>query len=287
MAYKDLQVHMDNSPNCDKRLHVAAKIAAEFDAHLTGLFVRPEFHLPSYIAPFNTSTALIGDTEWLSGIANNYEKVMDEKEGQAKQLFNKIASQYEVASMWQSINGDVYSSLTEEASYADLLVIGQANPDDVTNRNLDVPNHILLTAGRPCLVVPYIGTYENVGKHPLIAWNGSRESNRALHDALPFLERAETVTIMMSETSGSAESSDLPDTRIAQHLARHNVKVMTKTMTAKERDISNDFLSYLADNGHDLLVMGAYGHSRFREAILGGMTREIMHSMTVPVLMSN
>jgi len=105
-----------------------------------------------------------------------------------------------------------------------------------------------------------------------------------LNDALPLLVRAENVTIMLSELDGS---DDLPDTRIAQHLARHNVTVMTKTIKAEERDTSNAFLSYIADNNHDLLVMGAYGHSRLREMVLGGMTREIMQTMTVPVLMSH
>jgi len=286
MAYKDLQVHVDNSPNCDKRLHVAATMAAEFGAHLTGIFVRSPFHLPSYIASTTATTSFLGDTEWLSSIANNYENMMDNRESEAKQLFDKITSQYQAECIWESVKGDVYSSLIEEAGYADLLVLGQADPDDETNRNLDVPDHILLATGRPCLVVPYIGADKFVGKHPLIAWNGSRESNRALHDALPLLERAETVTVMMSEGSGKHDD-DLPDTRIAQHLARHDVKVMTKTTQSADMAISNDFLSYLADNGHDLLIMGAYGHSKFREAVFGGMTRDIMHSMTVPVLMSH
>jgi len=134
------------------------------------------------------------------------------------------------------VKGDVYTSLTEEAGYADLLILGQPDSDDLSNHYRDLPDRTLLTSGRPCLIVPYIGAKGNIGRNPLVAWNGTRESNRALHDALPLLERAETVTIMISQT---------------------------------------------------LLVMGAYGHSRLREIVLGGMTRDIMQSMTVPVLMSH
>jgi len=275
MSYKDLQVYVGNDASCTKRLHVAADMAARLNAHLTGVFSRPELHLPSYFATSHTV--------WLSSVEADYKKQIDAAEHEARQLFDEASSQYQVDTTWRAATGDIYASLTKEAGYADLLVLGQADPKDVTNRQ-DLTDHIVMTTGRPCLVVPYIGAHENVGKHPLVAWNGTKESNRALHDALPLLERAETVTIMLAE---SDEGNDLPDTRIAQHLARHDVQVMTKTLRAKKRDISNTFLSYLADNDHDLLVMGAYGHSKLREVVLGGMTREIMQQMTVPVLMSH
>ena len=279
MSYKDLQVHVDNTINCSKRLDAAAKIAASLDAHLTGIFVRPPLHLPSYIGPVGT--------DFMTTIETNYGQEIDKLENTARQSFDEITSQYQVQTMWQAVRGDVYAELTKEAAYTDVLILGQSDPDDVNSKIRDIPDNLVLTAGRPCLIVPYIGARKTVGKHPLIAWNGSRESNRALHDALPLLEQADTVTVVMSETSGKRVNNDLPDTRIAQHLARHGVKVMTKTMTSKKRQTSNDFLSYITDNGHDLLVMGAYGHSRFSEVVLGGMTREIMQSMTVPVLMSH
>jgi nucleotide-binding universal stress UspA family protein len=281
MAYRDLQVHVDNSASCAKRLHVAAEIAAKFDSHLTGIFIRPPFHLPSYALPVNI------ESEWIDTIAQDYETGLDTKEHAAKRLFDEITTQYQATTLWQPVKGDVYTVLGEEAAYADLLILGQPDPDDSTNNYTDLPDRTLLTSGRPCLVVPYIGARENMGKHPLVAWNGTRESNRALHDAMPVLEQAETVTIMISQASGSPAKDELPNTKIAQHLARHNVKVMTKTLTEEKNQTSNAFLSYIADNDHDLLVMGAYGHSRIREIVLGGMTREIMQSMTVPVLMSH
>lgn len=279
MSYKDLQVHVDNTTHCGQRIDVAAKLAASSDAHLTGIFVRQPLYLPSYIGPVGT--------DFLNTIETNYAQEVNKLETAAKQNFETITSQYEVQTAWHSVTGDVYAELTKEAAYADVLVLGQVDPDDTNGKIRDIADNLVLTAGRPCLVVPYIGAGKTVAKHPLIAWNGSRESNRALHDALPLLEQSDTVTIMVSDTSGKRASAELPNTRIAQHLARHNVKVMTKTMTSKKRQTSNDFLSYITDNGHDLLVMGAYGHSRFSEVVLGGMTREIMQSMTVPVLMSH
>jgi len=276
MSFKDIQVHVNSNASCTNRLHVAASMAEKQNAHLTGVFLRPRLHLPNY---FSTDS-----TVWLSHVEADYEKEMNNNEGEARKIFDEVTSQYQVEATWQAAKGNVYSALTKEAGYADLLVLGQPNSHDEANKSQDLTDHIVLTTGRPCLIVPYAGVFENVGKHPLIAWNGSRESNRALHDAMPLLEQAETVTVLLSETG---ISGDLPDTKIARHLARHDVKVMTKTMREKKRDTSNAFLSYLVDDGHDLLVMGAYGHSKFRELILGGMTHEIMQTMTVPVLMSH
>ena len=281
MAYNDLKVHIDNTASCAKRLHVAAGMAAKFDSHLTGLFIRPPFHLSSYALPAHV------ESDWINQIAEDHEAGLDANERDAKELFDEITKQYQVKTLWEPVKGDVYASLTEEAGYADLLILGQPDSDDLSNHYRDLPDRTLLTSGRPCLIVPYIGAKGNIGRNPLVAWNGTRESNRALHDALPLLERAETVTIMISHTSGNPEKDELPNIKIAQHLARHNVKVMTKTLTEEKNQTSNAFLSYIADNDHDLLVMGAYGHSRLREIVLGGMTRDIMQSMTVPVLMSH
>lgn len=276
MTYKSLQVHVDNTASCEKRLHVAVEMAIKLNAHLTGVYTRHWTHLPNYMMPVNSQR--------LKNIEANYKKEMDDMENAAKAMFTEVTLQHEVSAIWHCVTGDAYSALTNEAHYSDLLILGQPEPEDEINTTPDLPDHLVLTSGRPCLIVPYIGARKNLGKHPLVAWNGTRESTRALHDSLPLLMQAESVTIMLSEED---DKDDLPDTRIAKHLARHGVKVMTKKIRSEEQHISSAFLSYIADNDHDLLIMGAYGHSRLREIVLGGMTREIMQTMTVPVLMSH
>jgi nucleotide-binding universal stress UspA family protein len=167
----------------------------------------------------------------------------------------------------------------------DLAVIGQADPDRTTPDEL-VAETTLFQAGRPILLVPYIQKAGlKLDKVPL-CWDGSRSAARAAADAAPFLARAGLIEVLI--VSGERGKSDeIPGADIAQHLARHELKVDVKRIVATETDVANTILSYVADAGADFIVMGGYGHSRLREFILGGVTRGILEAMTVPTLMSH
>ena len=172
------------------------------------------------------------------------------------------------------------------ARYADLVVLGQPDSENGGEVDAQVPEDVVLSAGRPALVVPYIGAGEEIGKRVLIAWDGGREAARAVNDALPLLEKAEFVAVLVVNPSQGAHGEE-PGADIALHLARHGIAVEAQHIEVRDLSTGNALLSRLADEAIDLLVMGAYGHSRLREMVLGGVTREVFQQMTVPVLMSH
>jgi nucleotide-binding universal stress UspA family protein len=165
-------------------------------------------------------------------------------------------------------------------------VLGQPAPDDGATVNHDFVEHVALGAGRPVVVVPYAGAFAAIGKRALVAWNGSREATRALTDAIPLLREADKVYLMVFNRRGNG-THNLPGADIGLYLARHGVTVEVSVQASDEVDVGNQILSRVADLDIDLIVMGAYGHSRMRELVLGGVTRTIFDSMTAPVFMSH
>jgi len=166
----------------------------------------------------------------------------------------------------------------------DLVVIGQAEPSR-TDRQVLV-ERALFESGRPVVVVPYIHKGEAKVDRVILSWDGSRAAARAAADAMPFLTRAKKVEVVT--IAGEApKSEEIEDADIAQHLARHDVNVEVNRLVSREGDVANTLLSHAADSAADFIVMGAYGHSRFREFVLGGATRGMLASMTVPVLLSH
>jgi len=175
-----------------------------------------------------------------------------------------------------------------QARYTDLIVIGQQNAEWPSGVYRDFERSVPLAVGRPVLVVPYAFERRPVGHRVLVAWNASREAARAVTDALPLLKRAGQVHVVAfePEKSGAAHGAE-PGADIALYLTRHGVKVTVSRYDAPDVDVGNQLLSRAFDLSADLIVMGAWGRSRLREFILGGVTRTLLESMTVPVLMSH
>jgi nucleotide-binding universal stress UspA family protein len=150
------------------------------------------------------------------------------------------------------------------------------------------PERVTLASGRPILVVPYAGHFATLGQRVLVGWDASREATRAVGDAMPLLAAAEQVTVLaIDPQAGPGGHGELPGADISLHLARHGVKAVIERTVSADVPIGDVLLSRAADLGADLLVMGAYGHSRARELLLGGATRTVLGSMTLPVLMSH
>jgi nucleotide-binding universal stress UspA family protein len=174
-----------------------------------------------------------------------------------------------------------------QARYADLVVLGQAAAAEDNEGSLlpDLPDYVLLNCGRPVLLVPRTGRFPTIGKRVMVAWNGSVEAAKAVTAALPLLRGAEQVTLTVLGNSADT-LGESPGADIALYLARHgvNVEVLRRPEAA---DPGKAILSLAADFNVDLLVMGAYGHSRFREMMLGGATRTILATATLPVLMAH
>lgn len=272
MSYSDILVIADDAKSLPARLDVAAALAATHKAHLTALHVRQAPYTPSDIGgPF--PAALI---EW-------QESLMRQHVDTAKQAVVAAQRRNDCEYEWRVTDGDLFSDTLLHSRYADLIVAGQGHADD--ERYNDVAEELLMGSGRPVLVVPSYGKFPTVGERVLIAWNRTREAARAVHDALPILTRAKSVRIM--EVNPERGDSHVAGADIALHLARHGVKAEAGSTVADDVKTGEVLLSRAADLGADLLVMGAYGHSRLREYAFSGVTLNVLRHMTIPTLMSH
>jgi len=145
---------------------------------------------------------------------------------------------------------------------------------------------VLFESGRPVIFVPYIQKGGLKTDRIMVCWDGGRAASRAVADAMPFLKKAKQVEIVIISDK-PAKDNEVPGADLGQHLARHGLKVDIKRITSPDNDVPSTILSHAADSSADMIVMGGYGHSRLREFVLGGATRGLLESMTVPVLMSH
>ena len=281
MSYKDLLVVVDSDPPARGRVELAAALAERFAAHLVGLYPLPiperprelGYYDPAILDPFFTELR---------------ERARDAAD-QVREQFEHIASLRGVSAEWRLVPEGFEADPALHARYTDLAILGQLDPD---RGDADIirprPERVTVTSGRPVLVVPYAGHFADVGRRVVIGWNATREAARAVNDAMPLLVSAELVTVLMIDPQAGPDGhGELPGADISLHLARHGVKAEIERTVSADIPVGEILLSRIADLGADLLVMGAYGHSRFRELLLGGATRAVLRSMTVPVLMSH
>lgn len=278
MSFKDLVVHVDSSKHCRTRLKLAAGVARDFGAHLTGLYA---------MAPMNISPFLAD--QFSPEVLDEMHARSAQQRDRARELFEECAGRAEPSADWLEVRGDPTEALTMYARYADLAVLGQVDPDEVgSGVRFDLPEHVVTATGRPTLMVPYAGTFETLGERVLVAWNASAQAARAVHDALPLLARAKRVVIVaVRPETGDPGHKDVSSAEIARHLARHGVRARASHIEADDIAVGDSLLSRAADDGADLLVMGVYGHSRLRELVLGGVSRRLFDHMTIPVFMAH
>jgi len=279
MSYKSILVHLDTSQAVHSRLDLALSLATQFEAHVTGFFT--------------VFTPEPGSFYVMAGNAEFYVEQRQrraEQQGALERLFRAELLRAKVQGDWQSSAEYANEVVPQAARIADLAIVGQYNRDDpdsfVAEQFIE---STVLSTGRPVLVVPYAGQFDAIASHVMIAWDGSREATRALHDALPFLTRAKRVTVLTVDAlRHDPAASRIPGADIAAIVSRYGANVATEEVEGvKGQSIGEILLSRAADLGVDLIVMGCYGHSRWRELVLGGATRSILKSMTVPVLMSH
>jgi nucleotide-binding universal stress UspA family protein len=276
MSYKTILVHMDPGKRCSVRVDVAIRLAQQHDAHLVALHAITPFEPPGYVMA-EMGPAIID--------AQKAEAAKELARSEAE--FNKQVSAAGLRNVeWRSAVDDLVEVMTLHARYADLAVIGQTDASERSYAPTDFPERLVLSAGRPVLILPAVGSFPTIGKRILIAWNPSREATRAVIDAIPLLQRADNVHVMAVNPK-AGEHGTVPGADIGLYLARHGVRVDVKTDHGAEIDVGNELLSRAADLDADLIVMGAYGHSRLKEWALGGATRTVLESMTVPTLMSH
>jgi nucleotide-binding universal stress UspA family protein len=277
MTFRDILVHVDDATENATRLESAINLAKTTNARLTGLFVRSRPYIPPY-----------AEVQISPEILQRHAEEIEELAKQAEKNFRATVKGSGVKAEWRSVEGGLGSVLSLHARYHDLVVLGQKDPRDLLMPgDRDMPDEVIMTCGRPSLIIPYAGKFPTIGRNVMVAWDASATATRAVHDALPILKTAKSVTVMvinpMTDLPGIG---DLPGADIAAHLARHGVKAEADHVES-DLDAGEMLLSRAADKGADLLVMGAYGHARWREVILGGVTDHLLDHMTLPVLMSH
>lgn len=285
MTYKTVLVAVTDSRHRRSILNQASGLADAFDAHLTGIDVfNPRYPSTAAAAAeypgWNNITQMREDIEAA-------EKRADTRKQEFEAMMNSAGLR---RSEWRFVIGDPLETLALHARYADLVVTGQVDPDDPgSGTDPDLPARLAMASARPVLVIPYAGEFPTLGKHVMVAWNATREATRAVQEALPLMQRAESVHVVVMQEGRHLATAhgEEPGADIALYLARHGVNAETSRLPAGDIDVADSLLSLMADTGTDLLCMGAYGHSRLREIVLGGVTRNMLRHMTAPVLMAH
>ena len=272
MTIKTILLHMANDERHTSRLEVAASLAQRFSAYVDVLYITTPVSMPAAVTGRGASYGFIAEA---TAIARE----------KAAQVEHEIRQGLKDCSYsWTVEEGDHVDLLAHRAAYADLALITQSHPAHLEDRVLlHVPDRLPLQAPCPALVLPYDGTTTDFGRHIVLAWKNSPEAGRTVRAAMPFLRGAEKVTVLTIDPPGQPMDHGR---NIMVYLERHGVRTQHQSNIAHS-DVGEVILSRVRDLGADMLVMGAYGHSRLREMMLGGATRTVLHNMHVPVLMAH
>jgi len=275
MSYKTLLVHIDDSARSEARTAFACDLALKYGAHLIGL----------YVVCQDVLRPLMTGEETLDFGANEARHAQRMSDAQAR--FTATAQRTGCPFEWRAPSGPSVETAVLHARHADLLVLGQEDPENpATHIARYFVEDVIMSAGRPAIVLPHAGRIATFGESVLVAWDGGREAARALADAVPLLKRARFVTVV--SVSKKPEDSTADEIDVAGYLERHGVRASFVSVPRQPgMGTGATLLNQISDRHADLLVMGAYGHARARERVLGGVTHTLFETMTAPVFMSH
>lgn len=275
---KDIVVHIPIDRSSEQIIDCAVSVASCFNAHLDGIACVYR-SLNSVIAFEASDAAVAGAIEYDTGV---------ELAAAALDRFEIAARRAGIAYGVRTVCNSPYpanQTLGETSRLYDLNMVAQPDHAKPSPNDL-LPEVVLFSSGRPMLMVPYIHVGPLKLERILICWDGGRPAARAVHDAMPFLHKAKVIDVVTVNGNDSTVS-EVSAAALIAHLARHDISADVQQPTADASNIYNTILSLAADKNSDLIVMGGYGHSRLREFILGGVTRGMFESLTVPALISH
>lgn len=274
MSIKSILLHLTKSDTQEAFIEVALGLAVQHGAHINAVYA---------MAPVNPPTSFMGfvPPEFI-------ERSIEEEKQRAVAAtlsFKTLADRAKISYETHQEDGYAVNVLNKHAPAADLVIVAQVDQDDdLTAQYQFLNDELVVSCSKPILIVPYSGKYRDFGKHVLVAWNNTHESARALQYALPFLKLADKVTLL---SINPASDQTNQNSAILAYLNRHQIKADLKVSHWKDVSVGNAMLDSLVDLSADMIVMGAYGHSRIREMILGGATKEVLEQMTAPVLFAH
>lgn len=276
ISLSSILVHLDDGESCGQRLTLCAELAAARDAHLSAL----------YVSRFLTQSLLV-DAPPSGMLLQALEEEQRVRTAKARELFESHTAALNGRREFHQEEGDSVRWLSLYGRYADVIAVRQPGEEDAALGVGGIAGALALSCGRPVLVVPRTGAKSLSPSRVMIAWNGSREATRAVADALPFLKMATEVEVV-SVSGGEDAESRAPGARdLCRHLNLHGIDAESIILPPPEIEISEALLSRAAARGADLVVLGAYGHSRFRELVLGGVTRHFLGHSAIPLLLSH
>jgi nucleotide-binding universal stress UspA family protein len=275
MDYKSIVVFLDSSRRSDARMDFAVDLALRHGAHLSGVYV--EFSTLFPAGPDPAAGMLLA----------KLDEYLAVERSRTERRFAEAARRAGLAYDWSFLRGPDARLAPVRARTCDLAIVGQTDPDDPESKfAAGFPETVVMGAGRPVLFAPYTGPLATDFRRVLVAWDGSREAARAVADALPLLVRATSVAVVSVEAMSDPRET-LPRLDVGGYLSRNGVKAEIQVIPGVEISVGEWLLSQAASVSADLMVTGAYGHARMREWILGGVTRTLLRSMPLPVLMSH
>lgn len=276
MPYKTVLVHLDTSTRCPARVDMALDLAKRHGGRLHGCFAQSDPGVPVLAPHHRAGEALTAEFDRLSG------------EVRAKAEALGVEVRFSMSPLVGAANIIHYT--VRAARHADIAVIGQF--DRETERGIvpeDMAEQVVLNAGRPVLVVPYAGSFPKYTDHVMVAWNAGREAARAMADAMPLLQQARKITLLIVRGKGDAETDSPGYNRdeVTRYLAGHGVTAEIATEVGEHIGIVDMLLNRASDEAATTLVMGAHGHYGFPHILRGGVTRDMLRHMTVPVVLSH
>lgn len=280
MSYKTIIVCLSDKEEAERLLPVAVMVARKFDAHLIGVHSLQRVDIYGSLSIQLSGNAMA-----------EMQDIQEEHAGEIKQIFEQLTRVEEFVSEWRQITSSTTSAgerLAEQTRCADLVIMSQIDPDQSHPGPADIQRHVIEHGGRPVLVVPRYGEFEHIGNRTLIGWSGTGQCSRAVHDAIPFCKHGTKTHIFWvngNDKSADArlESSGL---EIAGALSRHGINATAAHRTKSEIPIGDELLNEASDAGADLIVTGAYGHSKLYDFVIGATTSHLLKYMTSPVLFS-
>ena len=272
-AIRSVLLHLDAAPSSAARLAFARKLALRHEAALCAMFVASPPQRPVALAFSESPAALFQPLDFAA---------ME----RAKSAFDDALAAGGHAMRWLEQSGaDPVDAFCRQALYADLLLLAQHDPAVAEGAPPGFIEAVLIGTGKPALITPFAGGHESVGRDVLIGWNATPQAARAVTAALPWLHAAHRVHVLESTSEAARRGTDELD--IAQYLQCHGIVPALHRHSASPADAGEALLSFASEVDADLLVMGCYGHSRARELVLGGASRTVLRTMTLPVLMAH
>lgn len=284
MSFKTILVMLNDSSRTQQLLDASSAIARQFDAHLIGLYVVPAAKVYSDVGMLATPILFEG-----------YRDLFKSKLGEVRKKFEASVKQDGLKAEWRAVDSnypDVAEAAIAHSRGVELVIAGQIDRGADGDIERDLVVRLILESGRPVLIIPKQGNFaprgEGIAEKAIVGINGTRESSRAMFDALPLLRLVrEARLVWVNPYRQHGEAGDIPGAEEAAVLARHGIKAVAEPMMTDEQNAGGALLMRANDLGADLLVMGGYAHSRMREFVFGGATRHVLEHMTIPVLMSH